>query len=134
ARRVRLCRYRRRLVDLLGPAGRRAAGVGRARAQVLLRRAVQRALLLAGGRGFAPPPLDGRGADRERLDRRRSRPDPPRRWLVPRAPDGPRPRVRVLARRGARRPHPRLHRGAVMGFAAFTAATGSSLSLPGAVA
>ena len=47
-------RDRRRLVDLLGPACRRRhAAVGRARAQVLLRRALQRPLLLAGGRGLA---------------------------------------------------------------------------------
>ena len=69
-------RHRRRLVDLLGAPGEGAAPVGRARAQVLLRRAVQRPLLLAGGRVLARPRLDGRGPGRERLDPRRRRTSP----------------------------------------------------------
>ena len=78
----RRARDRRRLVDLLGPPGEGAAVVGDPRAQVLLRRALRRALLLADGRararartGFVEGPVD------RRLDHGRRRRGAPGRRL-----------------------------------------------------
>ena len=73
--RARHARHRRRLVDLLGAQGEGAAAVAGARAQVLLRRAVQRPLLLARGRALQDPLLDDRGAGR-RTARSSASPEP----------------------------------------------------------
>ncbi len=65
---VGLAGIARRLVDLLGAPGARAAAGRRARAEVLLRRALRRALLLADGRAREDARLGRRGAARRRLD------------------------------------------------------------------
>src|SRR5262249_7525604 len=104
-------RDRRRLVDLLRSPGESAAPMGAPRARVPLRRAVHRPFLRAGVCFPPPPRRDDGGADRQWLDRRCRRPDPPRRHALPRAPDRARARLRVRARSRARRPRPRLHRG-----------------------
>ena len=62
--------HRPRVVDLLGAPDEGAALLGDPRAQVLLRRALRPALLLAGRPARAPPRLGDRGADRRRVDPR----------------------------------------------------------------
>ena len=105
---------RGRLVDLLGAPVARAAAGRRARAEVLLRRALRRALLLADGRAREDALLGRRGAARQRLDPGRQRRGALGRLAHACAPDRPRPLVRARARGRRHRPHPRLRGGAMM--------------------
>ena len=91
----------------------RAAAVGGARGEALLRRSLRRALLPAGRRdGEAVLRARRRAARRRVADRHHVRHRPARR-LRPRAADGHRADVRPRRRGRARRPRPRLHLGVV---------------------